>query len=154
MEEVGDLKRLPLLPWQLKYVGVFLLLVGAVGVYFFIHLGKKPQWLEWNVFTLYSQYISTKIFALIRNNQGDELSVLLYFIGAFMLIFSAERKEKSGYNVARLRAFYKTVALSMVIFVAGYMMLHGMAIIVFTAVMPFIVPLIYLALFYVSLRRY
>ena len=154
MEEVGDLKRLPLLPWQLKYVGVFLLLVGAVGVYIFIHLGKKPQWLEWNVFTLYSQYISTKIFALIRNNQGDELSVLLYFIGACLLIFSAERKEKSGYNVARLRAFYKTVVISMVIFVAGYMLLHGMAIIAFAAAMPFVVPLIYLALFYGSLRRY
>ncbi len=49
MEEVGDLKRLPLLPWQLKYVGVFLLLM-AVGVYIFIHLGKKPQWLEWECF--------------------------------------------------------------------------------------------------------
>ena len=94
MEEVGDLKRLPLLPWQLKFVGIFLLLVGAVGVYIFIHLGEKPQWLEWNVFTLYSQYLLTKKFALITNNQGDELSVLFYFIGAFLLIFSAERKEK------------------------------------------------------------
>ncbi len=42
----------------------------------------------------------------------------------------------------------------MVIFVAGYMLLHGMAIIAFAAAMPFVVPLIYLALFYGSLRRY
>ncbi len=154
MEEVGDLKRLPLLPWQLKFVGIFLLLVGAVGVYIFIHLGEKPQWLEWNVFTLYSQYLLTKKFALITNNQGDELSVLFYFIGAFLLIFSAERKEKSSYTIARLRAFYKTVLISMALFVAGYMLLHGMAIIVFATVMPFVVPLIYLALFYGSLRRY
>ncbi len=154
MEDVGDFKRLPLLPWQIKYVGVVLLLLGAVGGYFFIHLGEKPQWLEWNVFTLHSQYLSTKNFALITNNQGDELSVLLYFIGACLLIFSAERKEKSGYNVARLRASYKTLLISMVTFVAGYLLLHGMAIIVFAAVMPFIVPLIYLALFYGSLRKY
>ncbi len=153
MEEVGDLKRLPLLPWQLKYVGVFLLLVGAIGIYLFIHLGLKPQWLEWNVFTLYSQYILKKNFAFIANNQGDELSVLFYFIGAFMLIFSAERKEKSGYTIVRLRSFYKTVVISMVLFVAGYMLLHGMAIMVFAAIMPFVVPLIYLALFYLSLRR-
>lgn len=103
--------------------------VGLVGMYFFIIRGIKPDWLQLNVFTLYSKYLETKSFTIIQNNQGDELSVTIYWIGWLLILY---RQKKSFFNVS---------SLPIIIFVAGYLFLHGLAIIYFSFIFIFCFPL-------------
>ena len=44
----------------LTTTGIFFILAGLAAIYFFIVRGIKPEFLQLDVFTLYSKYIETK----------------------------------------------------------------------------------------------
>lgn len=99
--------------------GIVFILLGLSGVYFFVMQGIKPEWLQWNVFTLCSCYIETKMFVFIPNNLGDELAVAFYCLGWLLLIY---RSEHSLLNKQ---------ALAVGMFMLGYLLLHGLAAVYF-----------------------
>lgn len=99
--------------------GIVFILLGLSGVYFFVMQGIKPAWLQWNVFTLCSCYIDTKTFAFIPNNQGDELAVAFYCLGWLLLIYRSKR------------SLLNKQALVVGMFMLGYLLLHGLAVVYF-----------------------
>ncbi len=106
--------------------------VGFSGIYFCIIQGIKPDWLQLKVFTVYSKYIETKSFTFIQNNQGDEISVTLYWIGWLLVLFLQKK------------SFLNSQSLAIIIFIAGYWFFHGLAIIYFAFIFIFSCPLLLL----------
>ena len=106
--------------------------VGLLGIYFFVFKGIKPGWLQLNVFTVYSKYLETKTFTVIQNNQGDELAITSYCMGWLLIVL---RHKPS---------FLSIQSLIILLFTAGYLLLHGLAVIYFMLSFLFILPLFFL----------
>jgi hypothetical protein len=116
----------------LTSTGLVFILLGLTGIYFFVYRGIKPDLLQFNTFTICSKYIQTKLFTFIRNNQGDELAILMYCVGWLLIVF---KQKKSLQNKQ---------ALAILIFIAGYFFLHGLAVIYFTFIFLFLLPLFFI----------
>jgi hypothetical protein len=116
----------------LTATGSIFIAVGLLGLYFFVFKGIKPDWLQLNVFTVYSKYLETKTFTVIQNNQGDELAVTSYCMGWLLIIL---RYKPS---------FPSRQSLVILFFIAGYLFLHGLAVIYFMLSLLFILPLLFL----------
>ena len=129
------------------------MLIGTIGIYFFNYQNYKPDWLQFDVFTVYSSFLTTKTFTFIRNNQGDEISTLVFFFGAFLIIASSEKSESSVYQANRIRAMALAAVLSMIIFLLEYFLLHGMAITFAALLLPYLIPIFYLAGYYILNKR-
>jgi len=114
--------------------GAVFIIMGLLGFYFFIVQGKKPDWLQLNVLTLYSQYLETKTFAIIQNNQGDELAVACYGLGMLLIIY-----KKKG-------CVRGILPMSVMAYILGYLFLHGLVVIYFTFIFLFILPIIFVLL--------
>jgi hypothetical protein len=140
-------------PW-VKYPGMGLMLMGVLGLYFFGYQGIKPVWLQLNVFSFYSQFLATHVFSFINNNQGDEISALTYFLGAFLWLTSAEKEEISFFSISRIKALAVSLLVFGFSFCVGYMFFHGMAVITFTLALPFFIPPIYFILFHFFKQQY
>jgi len=116
----------------LNATAILFILLGITGIYFFIFRGIKPELLQLNTFTFLSKYLETKFFTIIKNNQGDELAVLLYWFGWLVLVY---QQKKSLLN---------RQAMAIIIFIAGYLFLHGLAVIYFTFIFLFLLPLFFI----------
>jgi putative Mn2+ efflux pump MntP len=146
---VGLNLKLPFLSFRAKTPGFLLMLFGMLGIYLFNYQNYKPDWLQFEVFTVYSSFMSTKIFSFIKNNQGDEISTLLFFIGSFLIMASAEKNERRMHQHNRKRAMAWAAMISMAVFILEYLLLHGMAIVFAALLLPYLMPLFYLAGFYI-----
>jgi hypothetical protein len=98
---------------------------------------------------MYSSFLSTKIFGFIKNNQGDEISTLLFFLGSFLIMASAQRNECPEHQENRKLAMAWAAIIAMAVFILEYLFLHGMAIVFAALLLPYLIPLIYLAGFYI-----
>jgi len=145
---VGLNLKLPVFSFRAKYPGIVLMIIGILGLYLFDYQNYKPDWLQFDVFTVYSSFISTKIFSFIKNNQGDEISTLMFFIGSFLMIASTEKKERPMHQENRKRAMALTAIITMAIFILEYLFLHGMAIVFAALLLPYLIPIFYLTVFY------
>ncbi|MDP2887438.1 MAG: hypothetical protein Q8P34_00545 [Bacteroidota bacterium] len=139
--------NIPFFSFRAKFVGLLLMLLGAIGFYLFDYQNYRPNWLQFEVFTLYSNYLTTKIFSVIKNNQGDEISTFLYFLGAFLIMASAEKNETPGHQTNRTKAMAWSACSAMGVFLFAYIFLHGLAIIYAALVLPYLIPLFYLTAF-------
>ncbi|MBV5312118.1 MAG: hypothetical protein JZU47_02410 [Prolixibacteraceae bacterium] len=141
--------KLPFFSFRAKTLGVVLMLSGASGIYLFNYQNYKPDWLQFDVFTFYSSFLLTKTFTFIKNNQGDEISTVLFFLGAFLIMVSAEKNESQAHQPIRIRAMAWAAMASMFVFLFAYIFLHGLAITYAALALPYLIPLFYLAAFYI-----
>jgi hypothetical protein len=130
-----------------------MMLLGVFGNYLFNYQNYKPDWLQFDVFTMYSSFLSTKIFGFIKNNQGDEISTLLFFLGSFLIMASAEKNECPEHQENRKLAMAWAAILAMAVFSLEYLLLHGMAIVYAALLIPYIIPLFYFAGFYILNKK-
>lgn len=119
----------------LYFAGIALVLIGVAGCYLTIIRGFKPEFLQFKVFTIYSQYIESKSFTTILNNQADELSVLLYWSGWVVI------------SCAKSKTVLNSVAIYSVFNAVGYLLFHGVAILYFLFFSLFIAPLFFIIKF-------
>lgn len=141
--------KFPFFSFRAKYPGILLLLLGAFGIYLFNYQNYRPDWLQLDVFTVYSSYLSTKTFTFIKNNQGDEISTLLFFFGAFLIMAAAEKNETRMHQTNRIKAMAGAAISSMVVFLFGYLLLHGLGITYAALMLPYLIPVFYLVGFYI-----
>jgi hypothetical protein len=146
---VGLNLKLPFFSFRAKTPGFVLMLSGASGIYLFNYQNYKPDWLQFDVFTFYSSFLLTKTFTFIKNNQGDEISTVLFFLGAFLIMVSAEKNESQAHQPIRIRAMAWAAMASMFVFLFAYIFLHGLAITYAALTLPYLIPLFYLAAFYI-----
>ena len=110
---------------------VVLIVAGLIAIYFFIVKGIKPEFLQLDVFTVYSKYLETKTFTLIKNNQGDEIAFTLYWIGWLMIVYGLRK------------SLMNKESLAIIILIAGYVLLHGLAAMYFLLCFLFVLPLFF-----------
>jgi len=135
--------RLFLFPYWVKYIGLALMIFGAVGIYYFIYLGNKPEWIQLRVFTLWSKFIDTTVCSFIVNNQGDELNHLIYFSGALLTIFSSEKNKKEYHYFNKIKALSSVFIGFLFLFLLLYFFFHGLAIIIVTLALVYLLPPVY-----------
>ena len=111
--------------------GVVLIVAGLIAIYFFIVKGIKPEFLQLDVFTVYSKYLETKTFTLIKNNQGDEIAFTLYWTGWLMIVYGLRK------------SLMNKESLAIIILIAGYVLLHGLAAMYFLLCFLFVLPLFF-----------
>ena len=115
----------------LLITGILLIIGGVAGGYYFVYEGIKPAFLQLKVFTFYSQYLDTRFFTLITNNQADELAVTSYWLGWLLVVYS---KDGSLLNRHSLFILFN---------IFGYLFFHGVAILYFAFVSLFLSPLFF-----------
>ncbi len=145
MSEIKILNCLP--PWC-RFVGGAFMLFGLFATYYFVYLSVKPDWLQLNVFTVYSQYLETKTFSFINNNQGDEMAVSIYLVGFLVFLFSSGKNQSETNNLLKVKALVNTVILSFSLFTVVYFFIHGTPVLYLVALFAYSFPLIYVSMFY------
>ena len=111
--------------------GVVLIMAKLITIYFFIVKGINPYFLQQDVFTVYSKYLETKTFTLIKNNQGDEIAFTLYWTGWLMIVYGLRK------------SLMNKESLAIIILIAGYVLLHGLAAMYFLLCFLFVLPLFF-----------
>ena len=91
-----------LLPRKFKIIGLLLTLLALVMAVDRFYFDHKYSFLKWKVFSFYSEYLFPRHFVFTRNNQGDELVVLLSLVGLVLLILSKEKFECVEVNKLRV----------------------------------------------------
>lgn len=111
-----------LLPFKFKWIGAVLILIGLIGLIFFI-------WFDFNlnlpVFAVYSSFFETRIFALVRTNVADEFIILTLLIGFFFVAFSKEKTENEMLNKLRSIAFSRAIIANMILLIFSTLFVFG-----------------------------
>lgn len=144
---MSGLKILNWLPWWFKYVGAALMFSGLVATYYFIFLSIKPEWLQFNVFTVYSKYLDTTTFSFINNNQGDEIAVFSYLAGFLVFLFSSNRNQSEFKSLLKVKALVNTIVLSVILFITIYFFIHGMPVLYLVVLISYSIPLMYVIIY-------
>jgi len=144
---MSGLKILNWLPWWFKYIGGVLMFSGLVATYYFIFLSIKPEWLQLNVFIVYSKYLDTTTFSFINNNQGDEIAVFCYLAGFLVFLFSSNRKQSEFKSLLKVKALVNTIVLSVILFITIYFFIHGMPVLYLVVLIAYSIPLMYVIIY-------
>lgn len=116
-----------LLPHKIKFVGIVLFLLGLVAAYLRFYIGLKPSYLTVPVFAVYSSFLETKTFQVIKNNVSEEITALLLLLGLFAINFSKEVIENEKVDSLRLFSFASSVLLNTMILIFCVLFIFGFA---------------------------
>ena len=94
-----------LLPRGLRPLGIVFALCGIAFLIARFYFGIKPDVLEVKVFAVYSAYLDTKYFAVIKNQIAEEIGGALLLCGLFMVAFAKEKDENYRVSTIRLNSF-------------------------------------------------
>ena len=144
-------KALNILPFWCKFLGGFFMVSGLVASFYFIYLSIKPEWLQWQVFTLYSKYLETKTLTFIKNNQGDEIAIFCYLVGFILILVSRDLKNPDLDFLCKSKAaIYSLLPVALAVLIA-YFLIHGIAVIYTVALFIYLIPMIF-SIIYLILR--
>jgi hypothetical protein len=134
-----------LLKYQFKWLGISLILLGIVLTVAYFSFNFR---FLFPVFAVYSEFMEIKTFTTFTTNFADELILIVFLSGFFLLIFSAEKNENTQIQKIRAKAmknsllFYFGWLFFSVLFVFG----NGfISILILNLILPFV---IYLCFFY------
>lgn len=145
---MSEIKILNWLPSWCRFVGGVFMLFGLFATYYFVYLSIKPDWLQFNVFTVYSQYLETTTFSFINNNQGDEIAVSIYLVGFLVFLFSSGKNQSETYTLLKVKALVNTVIVLTSSFTVIYFFIHGMVVLYLVVLFAYSFPLVYVLIFY------
>ena len=148
-----DKNILNLLPYWCRFLGGALMVLGLISSYYFIYLSIKPEFIQLNVFTVYAKFIETTKFSFIKNNQGDELSVLSYLFG-FLLFMFADGKVSPEKNFERkATALISAFLLVVIVLIVTTLLIHGSPVLIIWFLLLYLIPLLFV-IFYFSLKKH
>lgn len=118
--------RLALFPAKFRIWGLGLAVAGVLLAVLRFSFGFKPDFLNVNVFAVYSRYMDTKVFEVIRNQVIEEISGILVMVGLVIAAFSRMKTENDQVNALRLKSFIISVYLNAVFFIGGLLFTFGL----------------------------
>ena len=133
-----------LLPYKFKWIGALLVLFGSIVLVFYV-LYNLVFMLP--VFAVFSSFLETKVFAIIKTNIADELIMLALLSGFFFMAFSKEKTENENMPPIRANALSKAVFANTVFLIFSILFIYGngfVAMILLNLVSPFIFYLVFL----------
>jgi len=123
---------------------------GAVLTFFYFGFDFR---FEMPVLALFSSYMESKFFATFRTNFADELIMLLFLSGLFMLSFSEDKNELDFYKSLRIKALIKTAVAESIIVVLILLFVYGTGFMAFSIINLFLPFILYLIIFNILKKR-
>ncbi len=139
-----------LLPYKFKLIGVLITLAGIVMAVIYKTMDFQ---IKLPVFAIVSAFLETKFLTSFSTNVSDEIVLVVLMTGLAMIMFSKERNERADYDLLRSTAMFRAVMLNAVLMLLTVLFTYGFAFVSMLLFNLFSISLIYLALFYLSLRR-
>jgi len=118
--------KLALFPAKFRSWGLGIAVAGVVLAVLRFSFGFKPDFLNVNVFAVYSRYMDTKVFEVIRNQLIEEISGILVMTGLVIAALSRMKTENDQVNALRLKSFVISVILNAVFFIGGLLFTFGL----------------------------
>ncbi len=139
-----------LLSYKFKLTGILMVFAGAVLTFFYFGFDFR---FEMPVLALFSSYMESKFFATFRTNFADELIMLLFLSGLFMLSFSEDKNELDFYKSLRIKALIKTAVAESIIVVLILLFVYGTGFMAFSIINLFLPFILYLIIFNILKKR-
>lgn len=139
-----------LLSSKFKLPGIILVFAGAVLTFFYFGFDFR---FEIPVLALFSSYMESKFFATFRTNFADELIMLLFLSGLFLLSFSEDKHELDYYKSLRIKALIKTAVTYSIIVMLVLLFVYGTGFMAFSIVNLFLPFILYLIIFNILKKR-
>ena len=134
----------------MKLIGMAMVMLGVAGLGFYL-------WSDFRlivpVFAVYSSFLQTDIFSFIHTNITDELIMLIFLIGFFLLVFSKEKNERRKYPVFRYRSWIRSIQINSAFLLLSIVFVYGTGFIVILLVNLYSPFLIYLVIFHLMKIR-
>ena len=144
------LKKL-FLPHPFQWVGWIMSVAGIILAYLRFGIGIKPDFLEINVFAIYSTYFDSKYFQVIQNNISEEICGITVVVGLFFLAFSREKKEEERFWDYRLKALMISLYVSTLFLLLTFFFFFGLAFVTLLTIYMILPQVIYIAVFRLQL---
>jgi len=139
-----------LLSYKFKLPGFILILAGTVLTIFYFGFDFR---FEMPVLALFSSFMESKFFATFHTNFADELIMILFLSGFFLLSFSKDKHEIDSYKSIRIKALIKTVVADSIIVMLVLFFVYGSGFIAFAIINLFLPFILYLIIFNVLKKR-
>ena len=134
-----------LLPYQVKFVGLFLAFAGIVMSVFYL-------WFDFRftvpVFAIFSSFLETKMFVTFNTNFADELAMMLLLTGLSLIVFSKEKIESEYLDATRGKAMVKALLYNNIMLLFSILFIYGSGFIGMLVINLFSCSLFYLFIFY------
>ncbi|MCX8009855.1 MAG: hypothetical protein N3A61_01765, partial [Ignavibacteria bacterium] len=102
-----------------------LLILGVIASILRFYFEIKPEFLEINVFAIYSQYLETQKFVFITNNISEEICGIFLVIGLSIVVLSKEKVENEFINHIRLKSFVLAVYFNSIFLLFALIFFYG-----------------------------
>jgi apolipoprotein N-acyltransferase len=139
-------------PYRAKIISLFLIIPGLFFGYLYF-FGSRPTFFETKVFAVVSTYMENRFFVLARTNILDELFAILCISGLVLFVFSKEKIEKEGYDQLRARALIKSVYITLIFWLASFLLVFGYAIFLVSAFLFIFFLITYYVVFRVLVHK-
>jgi len=114
-----------LLPRIFRPLGIVFAGIGVVLLLIRFYYGIKPELFNSKVFAIFSSYLESKYFEIVKNQMIEEIGGLLVLIGLFMINFSKETSENEIMKGFRIKAFFITAYLNTFFLIVAILFTFG-----------------------------
>jgi len=143
-----------LLPGSFRSVGIVLTGIGIIILIVRFYYGVKPGILNMKTFAIFSSYLESKYFEVVKNQMIEEIGGVILMAGLFMLAFSKEKDEHDHLNTLRLQAFFITAYINTFFLIISILFTFGFGF-VYIMILNFVLGfIIYLLSFRILIYRY
>ena len=139
-------------PYRAKIISLFLILPGLFFGYLYF-FGGRPTFFETPVFAVVTTYMENRFFVLAQTNILDELFAILCISGLVLFVFSKEKTEREGYDQLRARALIRSVYITLIIWLASFLLVFGWAIFLVSTLLFIVFLIIYYVIFRVLAHK-
>jgi len=115
-----------LFPYRFKRIGWILLVPSAILGILYLFFGFEINFLDLKVFAIYSDEVfgDTVRFGFDRNNITDEISAILFIIGAIFVAFSKEKHEDEFIAKTRLESLVWAIYVNYIILIFCFLFFY------------------------------
>lgn len=111
-----------MISYKFKYVGGGFLLSGLIlAIINQIH----RMHLKIPVLAIQSSYIQTKYFTIMRTNIYEEIMMLCFLAGFFLIAFAKEKTELKEYDTLRNSSWRMAIVLNTVMLASSILFIYG-----------------------------
>ena len=100
------------------------------------------------VFAIFSSFLETKVFTILRTNFADEMIMLTLLAGLFLVVFSKEKEETPELNLTRAKAWSMALGTNSILLFISILFIYGTGFFAILVLNLYSVFIFYLFIFY------
>jgi hypothetical protein len=117
-------------------------------------MNLKPAFLHIKVFAVFSYYFDKKYFSVIENDAGEEIIIILFLTGLFLISFSKLKIETDDTVLLRIKAVLISVYANTILLLLSALFIYGVGFMAITVINCFSFFMINITLFLVLLQKH